>query len=546
MTITVSGTSITFNDNTVQTTAARGGYTVVTLTSAAPNATLTSSSNQLISIQNDTTTPTAPSVTLPDMTTLVTGTHYFVFNNTTPYNIALKDNGGTVREYITPGSNYSLQVQSNGTANGQWCVNFPVNALNFEQRNNQTLTNPYYVTYGSPVNCLRSIRLDGTNWVLVWGEYTANKLYARLYTVNTSTKVVTAGNTLTLATFGGNIVWVDGDSDGAGHALIYCSHTHSTAGYWGSAYIGLSVSGGTLYATSLVDNLYNLGVTCGYGPGMTPLAIGYLGSNNAFFLSYVPYYTGGVNYNAYLLMMTVTGTTAPVLTQSASNTTVNLGGNPNFNYYGSRTGLTTFTVGATNPTTYGYAISCNPAANTFTATARTTTTRLAIEQGSIMTYSSFSTGGYMYSSGKSVFGGYIYDVTNAGAAGVTGSLSTGFNYKANFGAAYASVGYAAPGLGTNRSSVYISSSSIIAMETSTQGPNTYRRLQCDPSSSTLNLQYSNGAVTFSVPGNFSSTVAGGSSPAGVILDANNGFYWAINSTSTYIVEPGDIATPISL
>ena len=79
-----SGTVVTSTNISSYTTPARGGASYVTLTTGTTNVTLTSSSNQLQVISAD---QDGCSITLPDMTTLATGSGYFYFYNTSLFSI---------------------------------------------------------------------------------------------------------------------------------------------------------------------------------------------------------------------------------------------------------------------------------------------------------------------------------------------------------------------------------------------------------------------------------------------------------------------------
>jgi hypothetical protein len=513
----------------------RSGSTTVTLTSSSPNATLTAASSQYILIQNDSTKPIGASVTLPDMTTLVTGVNYFSFTNSTPYIVALKDSGGTVREFIAPGAGLVLQIQNNGTATGQWNIAFPANAASVDSFYSATVFTNYKVNSGYAVNlnAQKVVRLDNSNFAYVWTEFNSASsyviYYARLCTYNSSTKAFTLGNTVTCYTapnntqVGANNGGIDFDSDGAGHALVL-GYSNGGVNNANSVYFGLSVSGGTLYATSAVATTTGVGAC--YAATIQNMFVSYLGSNNAFAFGWLQGDTGSASI--YIRGCTVTGTTAPVITNSANNTTIAAGATAYA--YGARTDLTTLVFGANG--TLGRAVAYTPASNTFSIVTRTNQARLDIEQGASGGLSSFAEGGYMYSSGKSVYGNTVYDVTNVGAVGVTATVSTGFSYKANLSAAYLTVLSPVTGLSTARSSIYVNGTSIIALD----GLN---RLQCDPSQTTLNLQKSTGVGYPSATYLLSTTT-----PISVTFTQS-----AAGLTSTVMSSSaigGDMATPITL
>jgi len=544
MAITVGGTSITFNDATVQTTAftggtIRGGYTAVTLTSAAPNATLTAGSNQFIAILNDTTAPVYPSVTLPAMTSLPAGVEYFVFANMTPYNVALKDSGGVVREYLPPGANYELNIKDISTATGQWFTSFPVVAVEGDQRYTSILTTAFKVTQNRAATGTYVVPLTSTAFALVWAECTNGSttvIYARLYTINTATKTFTVGNTITQYTASSlsTTIQISYDSDNAGHALVCSLFLIQGASYIN--YFGLSVSGGTLYAST--NNTVNGPSPSGCaGAGGNILYVSYLGSNSAYALSFYLYETYTANGTLYVRGCTVTGTTTVTLTNSASNTTAGVSTNTDNAGYGARTSLNTFVYGAGGGlgARVGYAATYTSATNTFSVVTRTNQNRLDIEQGSTAGLSSFAQGGFMYSTNKVFFGINVFDVTNVGAAGVTTVTSTGFNYKANLSPNYYS--FIGAGFTTTavRTGIYVSGTSIIAIDSNGT------RWQCDPSSTTLNLQSSTGFYGTARTG-FTSLYGMLASDTGIVASYTSG---AVGATMTVTATPVGIATPIT-
>ena len=389
------------------------------------------------------------------------------------------------------------------------------------------------------IGLAKLVRLDTTNFALVWVEYSpasgssATLVYAKLLTVNTSTKAITVGNTVTLMTFatGPGYVWpatgfdMMFDSDGAGHALVVAG---GFSGQMNVQYAGLSVSGGVLYASAATSQTATV-AACASATVPNFLYCGYLGGSNAFAFAFA-LGDSATSGTIYVRGCTITGTTTVTLTNSANNTTVALTGYATTSY-GARTDLTTFVFG--NGGTIGRAITYTPATNTFAIVTRTNQARLDIEQGAIAASSSFAQGGFMFSSGKAFFGANVYDITNVGVAGVTATLSVGFNYKVNLGAAYASIRGALIGT-TNRSSIYVSTTSMIAVD----GTN---RFQCDPSQTTLNLQKSAGVSNSNT-----------NPIATLMLDTNLAMMWyytggyIASSTGQAFAVPVDVATPITL
>jgi hypothetical protein len=457
-----NGNVLTSNGTTWTSAAsatAATGVTDYTFTSTTSNFTLTSSSNQVVRLLGDATTATGvQSITMPAMNSGMTaGYGRFVFQNYSPYTIALKDSGGTVRQFIYGATEYNLTIKDIATATGFWYTAAGYSTL-AQVGSYSTLTSPL-VTSGDVITVAQNVYLSSTAFAIVWGEVNgdANAIYAKLFTINTTTKVITAQNQVTvLARTSAQPLRVSNlyyDSDQAGHALVVSTgfqYDDVGCGNWtsrgGGCYFGLSVSGTTLYATS-VTILPGLGSST--GPGTTFLStcnyIGYLGSNNAYAFSITYPTTVSPSHSVIYAACTITGTTAPVLTASASNTTVVIGAGATASY-GSRTGLTTFTMGCAATSTIGVAISCTPAANTFTKVNRTASTRLAIEQSFYAQNSSFAMGGFLYCSGKVIVGSYSYAITNAGAAGVTSTQQTSVAAKGFLTPNYSNVTIPSTGL----------------------------------------------------------------------------------------------------
>lgn len=114
MAITTSGTSITFNDSTVQTSAARFGGTTTT---SAVDITLTASSN---SAQQVTMTAAGKAVILPSATTLPAGPVLFSIANVGAYTFDVKDANGIVVITVAFGASYILSLVDNSTSGGKW------------------------------------------------------------------------------------------------------------------------------------------------------------------------------------------------------------------------------------------------------------------------------------------------------------------------------------------------------------------------------------------------------------------------------------------
>jgi hypothetical protein len=471
MPVSINNTQIVFNDATVQTTAAtaaRAGITTLTLTSGSPGATLTSSDNQYVRVVLGASTPYAPSVTLPNMTTLVTGQGYFVISNETGLALAIKDSGGTTREFLPSNGKYSLNITSTATSTGVWYFNNSPILIPIGEQQSVLIPRSSYMTATGSTRTSQGgfVKLDSTNFAYVFAENVegsnpGGSTYAKLFTVNPATGAFTAGNRVTV--IGAHSVFNAYDTDNAGHALVTCHRSFPSGNLCDS--FGLSVSGGTLYASAV--NSFNTG-----GDGVNGSWVAYLGSNSAY--SYGVSWADACGSGSTAARGgTVTGTTSVTYTQSANNTTY--GGRTNI----CRTGLTTFIAG-------NRFLSYTPASNTFTNGTRTTQTEM--ELSGVAGQVSFAQSGYAYCSGKAMQGGIVFDVTNAGAAGVTAVYSASYQIKPQISTNYNTVGNNALAF-KNTSSFLNSASQTLTL--GFQG----RLIQTDPTSSTMNISISGSQST---------------------------------------------------
>ena len=478
--------------NAVWALGAYQGITDYTVTSTVNTFTLTYTSNQIVRLVNDATTATATvAITLPAMNSnMSAGWGKFIFQNDTlqGYIIALKDAGGTTRQYVsgTGGSTQGLTIKDISTANGTWYVHdyySIVAGLRNISSATSVLTNAGYTIQATAL-----IPLTSTSFAIVWTEVDSNAgigvqanaaIYAQHYTINTATNVVTTSNKVTIQALGSTVAmgynYINWDVDQNGHAFVMISGELGSASCCGSnwsrmgaGWFGLSSSGGTLYASAVtvVGQVYNAFGSNFYAQ---PLYVSYLGSNNAYAFSF-SYPTSGSNASVvYFGGATVTGTTAVTLTNSASNISVALGNLgttwSSLPAYSSRTSLTTFTAGGPANGTiplWGRAISYTPASNTFTQVARTTATRLTIEQASSAAYASFGQGGFMYCVNKVIYGGFSWTIANAGAAGVSSTLNGTITAKSFGSSVYSSVTSAPTAVLASARSVFISGTTLNA------------------------------------------------------------------------------------
>lgn len=132
MPIAVSGSQITFNDNSVQTSAARAGGTNTT---SAVDITLTATSTQ---VQNVIMTAANKYVILPDATTMQKGAVAFVITNSGNFGFGVKNSaGGILRDPpgvfgngVQPNSTFYCLLIDNATAAGVWYIQNYIPAAN--------------------------------------------------------------------------------------------------------------------------------------------------------------------------------------------------------------------------------------------------------------------------------------------------------------------------------------------------------------------------------------------------------------------------------
>jgi hypothetical protein len=133
MPITTSGTSITFNNSSVQSTAAFGGATINAISSSAITLTGTSDQYQVAQISSAANSV----VNLPNATTLGEGSNPFVIENRSPIgaNLLIKDNAGNTVGYMTVGQIALINLKDNSNSAGTWEVtatNIPQTFINYD------------------------------------------------------------------------------------------------------------------------------------------------------------------------------------------------------------------------------------------------------------------------------------------------------------------------------------------------------------------------------------------------------------------------------
>jgi hypothetical protein len=262
--------------------ASRSGASYATLDSSTPNITLTSSSNQLQFVSADTEGRT---ITLPDATTITKGTGYFTFYNTSSYPVAIKDAGGTVREFLyptaatvysnSPIAGVSLNIEDNSTANGVWHIHTPLNCGSFSSE--VGFSTAAWSTSGTTLQAY--VQINETNYIFV--STSGTNVYANLGTINLSTGSWTFGSTTTLHTGLNSFANCFFDTNGTDRGLLTYGQEISTG--TASAYsYGFALVSGTLYFSSRATTFSNTNSAVQYiSPGAVPY---FTGTNNAFFV----------------------------------------------------------------------------------------------------------------------------------------------------------------------------------------------------------------------------------------------------------------------
>lgn len=483
----------------------RSGSDYVNLTTGTTNVTLTSSSNQVQIVSSD---AEGYSITLPNATTLTKGASYFCFYNTSPFPVAIKDAGGVTREFLSPNSSNSyLKLQENATAAGVWHIENPVNA--------GASTSAAYTNINSASNLSGDsigniIRVNDTQYIATsFSAAAGGSSYARLFTVNLSTKAVTWGNSVTLMTSAAGFYtqnnMIYGDSNGVDRGIINVAQTVGS-GSPSIKLIGFAIVSGTLYVSSVATPYTTASSGGGYRCNAT---VQYAGSNNAFLV-----YGGECNnyLSGYVTgyVVGVSGTTVSLTQGTGSTTYAPVGGNVWVFSPTSRTTLVLDTNVASNPKYINY----DPSTNAITQGARTSQT--TIIAGSLLPStwdgaagSSLFTQGKNFllstsTGGKVIVGKSAATITNPGSATVTVAAAT-YTYKSYPSKLYSTVStnvgvtdyYAA-----SASSYYIIDTYNADLSTTTYGRQNL--LNCDPTNSNFNFNtasFSNGATNTSAEAN---------------------------------------------
>jgi len=193
MAITTSGTSITFNDSTVQITAAMNSGAAVNATSSS-ELTLTNTSAQYQVVQ---ITSVANSVVnLPSATTVTTkGFPVFVIENVGLAGVPLqiKNNAGTFIGVIPVGSVATIALEDNSTAAGVWSIN-SIEAVTTFQSNTSSITTASITTIA---NGPLVVGLTSSLFVRCWLTTSGGTVVLNTQAVTISGSTLTIGTTQT-------------------------------------------------------------------------------------------------------------------------------------------------------------------------------------------------------------------------------------------------------------------------------------------------------------------------------------------------------------
>lgn len=471
--ITSSGLAVTGALTVNGSSPGRSGASAITLNSGTTNVTLTSSSNQLQVITAD---ASGYSITLPDMTTLQKGNGYFVFYNTSSFAIALKDAGGTIREYLYPSKSGSpiaavaLNIEDTSTTNGIWHAHNPISAGIYPATTYSTFTAGYTGGLDAIVQC------GPTYYVFL--SRSGSTCYAKLGTLNLSTKTFTFGSSITLSGSVGTWAYNGGygESNGVDKGIL--------AEYWGVnpgggaiLYWGFAIVSGVLYVTGSTTAFSGNSATVGNAGGLLVY------SGNDCFLGFNRSYTGYTNNNANAVgyKVTVSGTTVTLTAATGSNIAYAASGSNGVYWYGAYTSYTTLAVdqdGGANPRYVSY----NTSTNTLSGGTRTAQTTMIA--GNVMGMFDITSNLTKYilpnnAGTKILIAGGVTAITNPGTANLTATATT-LKLKS-----YASSSYATVSTGFYLSAYYnVSSSSVTGYD----GVNQYV-LTIDPSNADFNINY---------------------------------------------------------
>jgi hypothetical protein len=325
------------------------------------------------------------------MTTCTKGSGYFVFYNTSSYYVAIKDTGGTIREYLYPSSNNTyanspisgvpLNIEDTSTANGVWHLQNPIVA-GASAFANYTTTTGLSIT----ANLYTITKISSTQFLMLGNIGSPNATYyAQLLTVNLSTKAVTLGTAINLGNDGGGNAYLTSSmvasSNGTDKGVLLFSNRGLSSAY--ASYVriaGYAIVSGTLYVSGVTTVLTGT-ATDNNSPSYGGVL--YTGSNDCFVVwSYLAGSNSDASFTAH--KVTVSGTTVTLTAAS---------GGVNFGTLGSSNGWscspltnTTFVIDASNGTSGGTprSISYNTSTNAITSANRTSQTTVIVQETDVI------------------------------------------------------------------------------------------------------------------------------------------------------------------
>jgi hypothetical protein len=467
-----SNISITNGDGAITITGSgRSGNTNVTLTSGSPNVTLTSSSNQL---QTITATAAGCSITLPDMTTLTAGSIYFVFYNTSAFALAIKDAGGTVREYIAANTVGYLNVQDITTANGVWHILNPISAGSVVASDYSTST----ITYTG--NFAGIFRVGDNKFILCSSSGTTG--YVSLMTLDSSAKTITVGSETNLGVVtmtGGGFSF---DSNGVDKGVLVWRGSAQVSQTHTFRVFGLAIVSGSMYLSTVQTISQTAGST---NAGSTSASVAWCFADDVFLVNAQISGTGNggwtSNYLGYIYKVTVSSTTVTLTSGTGSGVSLGGSGSSGNSTGIYRTGKSTFALD--NVATSGrYYLNIVTSTNTITSGSRTSQTALYDTIYSSSVSSSNDSLTYIFNGATPTkfitATGNSLSVANGGTATVTVTGSQTYSFKSAPAASY-STGSAAVSITT----LYpTSSSSYVIWDYTNSKLNV-----CDPSNSNFNF-----------------------------------------------------------
>ncbi len=475
--------------STTPASGARSGAGTISLTSATPNVTLTSSSAQFQVVSADSA---ARTITLPDMTTCTKGSGFFYFYNTSPYAIPILDSSGIAREFLYPSTSTSpiqaiaLNIEDISTAAGKFHLHNPIVAGN-------VLPSTSFTSFGGAVGSTGLVKfapITGTTWIAAY-QSASTTISAVLVTINTTTGVLTFGSPVAVAT-NANIndlaLAVNGSDKGIIGIKTYVGGFSTPAA---PQIVGFALVSGSLYVSSPT----NLIVVSGGGYQVAD-ATPYYVANDCFYVAGGTTYTGSsgtpMAWGIYGYKVNVSGTTV-TLAAATGNTSAQISvsnGTISHGVTSSNTFVMDLNIAPGLPKYASY----NTSTNTLTVGARTTVTTQLCPGivGSMTSLPAYGPSTYnpIFASNGQVIDpnlGLIYTVSNAGTASVSATAYTSTTVKP-FPASF----YTTSALYNPRGSMFqVSSSQVLCY--SAYYSTTLSSF--DPTATTLNLNYASTLVS---------------------------------------------------